>query len=613
MKRSYSSLNFIELWSPIRTMIVLLFATVTVLSVIMLADLSLITTGITGFVKAPLLLLAFGIAYAGAFYLRAIAWNILSPSLGQFRAFSILHVSLFANHAAPVKVGEIIRPALSARLGISKTESIVSSITCRALDFICLLIIVAALVPLGFSKQIFEYKFLSDYWQFIAIFSCVLAFVITELFVSTQLFSKPRALLLSYISQLGQYPFRKLLNSSVVTMLSWILEGSVVYIAAASLGLDVALTVAVAATAFTLLFQVFHVTPGGIGVYEAAMTAVLVAFGISPAEALSIAVLAHGMKFLYSFSVGLVFTLIATRSSLNLQLSIRPLRLFVSALFLIQFGLILGFFYDVLSALTVTVIDISLLILAISSVLFRQWLGAWRPLKITTDSIDLSGPIVVVIPAYNEAKILPHTISRISRGVVDKIIVVDEGSTDGTADIAESLGVDYVIRHSENRGLGAALRTALEASKDFNPLAVVYVDADGEYDPAEIDLLIKPILNGKADYVLGSRTRGSRTGQLISRKIANKIFTVLLQIISGRRISDGQTGFRAFSSRALFSARIIHDYNYAQVLTLNLLRQRMRLYEVPITWTRRSVGVSFIRPEYLWRVPLGVFRELVSR
>ena len=140
----------------------------------------------------------------------------------------------------------------------------------------------------------------------------------------------------------------------------------------------------------------------------------------------------------------------------------------------------------------------------------------------------------------------------------------------------------------------------------------MYIDADGEYPPEQIPDLLKPIEDGKADYVLGSRYLGTRERQPVVRLIANVIFTGLLCVASGRRITDGQTGFRAFSRRALECAEIIHDYNYAQVLTLDLLKKGMRLKEVPITYRFRTRGRSFIGIKYLWRVPVAMLREMLT-
>ncbi len=96
-----------------------------------------------------------------------------------------------------------------------------------------------------------------------------------------------------------------------------------------------------------------------------------------------------------------------------------------------------------------------------------------------------------------------------------------------------------------------------------------------------------------------------------SRRFANRGFSVLLSVLCGRWISDGQTGFRAFSRRALDVAEIVHDYNYAQVLTLDLLHKGMRMTEVPVRYQRRRHGHSFISMRYLWRVPAGIAREML--
>ena len=226
-----------------------------------------------------------------------------------------------------------------------------------------------------------------------------------------------------------------------------------------------------------------------------------------------------------------------------------------------------------------------------------------------------SQPVAVIIPAYNEADNLPGVLGEIPRQEMPdlRVIVVDDGSADGTAEAAHRHGADVVISHRHNRGLGAALRTGLAAANQLDARAAVYIDADGEYPPAQIPDLLAPIESGEADYVLGSRYLGRREGQHPIRRAGNLIFTGLLCLASGRRITDGQTGMRAFSRRALECAEIIHDYNYAQVLTLDLLKKGMRLREVPITYRGRTRGKSFIGPQYLWRVPVGMLREMLSK
>ena len=230
------------------------------------------------------------------------------------------------------------------------------------------------------------------------------------------------------------------------------------------------------------------------------------------------------------------------------------------------------------------------------------------------DRPEADKPLAVIVPAHNEVENLPSTLSRIPREGLHNphVIVVDDGSTDRSAEVARQHGADTVVSHPRNLGLGAALRTGLDAARRLDARAAVYIDADGEYPPEQIPGLLAPIECGEADYVLGSRYQGTRERQPLPRLIANIAFTGLLCLASGRRITDGQTGFRAFSRRALECAEIIHDYNYAQVLTLDLLKKGMQLKEVPISYSFRRRGKSFIGIKYLWRVPVAMLREMLS-
>ena len=230
------------------------------------------------------------------------------------------------------------------------------------------------------------------------------------------------------------------------------------------------------------------------------------------------------------------------------------------------------------------------------------------------DEAEDSKPLAVIVPAHNEAENLPGVLARMPADRVPnmRVIVVDDGSTDGSGEVARRHGAHVVVRHPVNRGLGASLRTGLSAAREMDARSAVYIDADGEYPPEQIPDLLAPIESGQADYVLGSRFLGTRERQPVFRLIGNVVFTGLLCLATGRRMTDGQTGFRAFSRRALECAEIIHDYNYAQVLTLDLLKKGMRLKEVPVSYQFRTRGKSFIGFKYLWRVPVGMLREMLN-
>ncbi|ADU50614.1 glycosyl transferase family 2 [Thermaerobacter marianensis DSM 12885] len=227
-----------------------------------------------------------------------------------------------------------------------------------------------------------------------------------------------------------------------------------------------------------------------------------------------------------------------------------------------------------------------------------------------------SRPLVVVfLPAYNEAEAIGDVLRRIPRpawpGWRTLVMVLDDGSTDGTGDVARAAGADLVVRHPRNRGLGYTVRQALRLAYRLGADAAVMIDADGEYPPETIPHVLAPIVEGRADYVLGSRFRGRIRGMRWYRRLGNYAFTLLQAVILRRWLSDGQTGLRAFSRPALRDGRIVHDYNYAQVLNLSLLRQGYRLAEVPIAYRVRETGESFIRfRDYVRRVLPAIWREL---
>jgi glycosyltransferase involved in cell wall biosynthesis len=164
---------------------------------------------------------------------------------------------------------------------------------------------------------------------------------------------------------------------------------------------------------------------------------------------------------------------------------------------------------------------------------------------------------------------------------------------------------------SPNRGLGAAVRVGLRAAVAAGAAAVAFCDADGEYAPDEIDLLVAPILSGRADYVVGSRFAGSIGRMLPHRRLGNRLLTSALRFVSREAITDGQSGYRALSRRAAADAEIAHDYNYAQLLTLDLLAKGFLYAEVPISYDFRRTGRSFVRlPTYLRTVVPAVVRQL---
>ena len=224
-----------------------------------------------------------------------------------------------------------------------------------------------------------------------------------------------------------------------------------------------------------------------------------------------------------------------------------------------------------------------------------------------------AGAVALVIPAHNEAGRLGPLIGRLPDSVLGRptrCLVVDDGSTDDTVPEALAAGAK-VVSHDRNRGLGAAIRTGIEVVLADGCQVVAFCDGDGEYSPEELATLARPILDGEADYVVGSRFAGTIRRMRAHRRLGNVVLTRCVRWMTRLPVSDGQSGFRAMSREAASVAEVIHDYNYAQVLTLNLLGQGFRYAEVPISYEFRAGGRSFVRVvPYLANVVPASIREI---
>ncbi len=222
-------------------------------------------------------------------------------------------------------------------------------------------------------------------------------------------------------------------------------------------------------------------------------------------------------------------------------------------------------------------------------------------------------PIVLFLPSHDEEASVAGVVRRVPAAVLGhpvECLVIDDGSSDATAERATAAGAT-VVSLGANHGLGAAVRRGLREGSDRGAAAVVFCDADGEYAPEELARMVEPILAGEADYVIGSRFAGTIEHMHPHRRFGNVVLTKALSFVARRRLSDGQSGYRALSSRAAADAEIVHDFNYAQVLTLDLLAKGFRYTEVPITYRFRTEGRSFIRlGRYLRSVTPAVYREL---
>ncbi|MCA1057823.1 glycosyltransferase family 2 protein [Rossellomorea aquimaris] len=223
--------------------------------------------------------------------------------------------------------------------------------------------------------------------------------------------------------------------------------------------------------------------------------------------------------------------------------------------------------------------------------------------------------VIVFMPAHNEEESIGDVIRRVPRSfhpsVEVEVLVINDGSNDRTVEVSKRAGADHIITFDHNRGLGAAVREGLKASVELGAHIGVMIDADGEYPPEQIPDLLLPIFQGEADYTMGSRFLGTINGMKLHRRLGNYCFTVLQSLLLRKWIYDGQSGMRAFSKQAMEHAEIIHDYNYAQVLTLNLVRKGFRVMEIPILYHVRTTGRSFIKfQSYMSSVLPAILKEM---
>ena len=191
------------------------------------------------------------------------------------------------------------------------------------------------------------------------------------------------------------------------------------------------------------------------------------------------------------------------------------------------------------------------------------------------------GPIVVVIPAHNEERFIGSVVLK-ARRYADKVIVVDDGSSDDTAAIAEAAGAT-VERHEQNRGKGAGLTTGLSLARKLKPRVVVMLDGDGQHVCEQIPQVMAPVLAGESDIVVGSRYLEKRSDVPTHRVWGHRLFNLMTNGASGVAVTDSQSGFRAFSPAALESISF-HSNGFSVESEMQFIARAhgLRMSEVPI-------------------------------
>ena len=199
----------------------------------------------------------------------------------------------------------------------------------------------------------------------------------------------------------------------------------------------------------------------------------------------------------------------------------------------------------------------------------------------------------IIIPCFNEIKTIKILLDRVKNNISseDNIIIVDDGSTDGTTDFLKTIEDKSIeiIFHKNNLGKGKAIQTALD--KNLSDLIIIQ-DADLEYNPKDYNLLLKPFLETDADIVYGSRFIGTNDYvrvHLFWHYLANKILTFICNIFTNLNMSDMETGYKSFKKEAIKSIKLNEkSFGIEPEITIKLAKKKFKFYEVPISYAGRS-------------------------
>ncbi len=216
----------------------------------------------------------------------------------------------------------------------------------------------------------------------------------------------------------------------------------------------------------------------------------------------------------------------------------------------------------------------------------------------------------VIIPAYNEKHTILEVIDRVRQVELDlDIIVVDDGSTDGTRErlCGASLPDVRIIYHEKNGGKGSAIRTGVRhAVGDY----VIIQDADLEYDPSEFRILLEPVLRGQADVVYGSRFRGTLKRMTLIQRVGNRFLTIVTNVLYGVSLSDMETCYKLMPTRVIQTFDLkSRGFEFEPEITAKLLRRGLKIVEVPITYVARDVSEG---KKIDWRHGIPALKTLIK-
>jgi hypothetical protein len=219
---------------------------------------------------------------------------------------------------------------------------------------------------------------------------------------------------------------------------------------------------------------------------------------------------------------------------------------------------------------------------------------AWEEFRRAGLPERFRGRVAILVPAYNEAENIGHVLDRMPTevcGVATETLVVDDGSRDGTGDVAAEHGA-IVARHVANRGGGAALRTGYRLMVESGPEVVVTLDADGQHLPSEMERLVKPVLDGEVDVAHGSRVLGHADRNHFARELGIVFFNRVVSFITRTHVTDCSNGYRAVRTAVLPQLVLRQEQFHTSEFMIEAIKRGIPAMEVPITVEQRLHGHS---------------------